>query len=321
MDQLIIGITHANGLAAEAVLKGLIEIEIEKESIRLYSQGDSVGNRLSYGDHYLVALDQNEDSFEQCSLVMQLEKDDNLSEKISQQAPILLKQGGDSYFSAEEESYELAIDYTQSTFNLVDTEAYLALKLLKVIQQSSDIMSAQVLVLQPACIEGKAGIDELASQTVAILNARPVEPKIFPIQQTFNLFANSCSSVQNQSLIAQIKKNVSQEIQDVQIQSIQMPVFYGMTLMITAQCEQAINQTQLAHHFAELKGMRFIADDNELISPVTSLQDDALASISQLMVSEQSPQNVQFVITADHFRHGVAELFLNAMLVIRKTFL
>jgi len=317
MDQMIIGITHADGLAAEAILNALLQIEVEKESIRLYSSGDAVGNRLGFGDHYIVTLDQKEDSFEPCSLVMQLETDEALSKKISKEAAILLKQGGNLYFSVDDESVNGAIDFTQNVFDLVDSEAYLILKMFQSIHQSNSITSAQVTILQPASSEGAAGVDELASQTVELLNARPVEPKIFPVQQAFNLFAKNNTS---SNLIQQIQENLGEETESLQIQTIQVPVFYGTTFICMIQTQFSLNQQQLASRFAELTSVKQVNSD-EVISPVTSLQDESLASVSQLWVSEQNPNNAQFVITADNLRHGSAELFLNAMLVIRKTFL
>jgi len=320
MDELIIGITHADGLAAEAILKALLQIDVEKASIRLYSSGDHVGKRLGFGDSYLVTLDQENDSFDQCGLVMQLETDESLSEKISKEGAILLKQGGDLYFSVNDEAVQNTMDYSQSVYSLVDSESYLMLKLLQSIHQTNSVVATQVTVLQPASSEGQAGVDELASQTVELLNARPIEPKIFPVQQAFNLMAKNCSS-DALDLVQQVKLNLGEETELVQIQLIQVPVFYGVTFIFTVQCQFSLNQQQLESRFAELTMTQCVNNKDENISPVTSLQDDASASVSQVMVSEQNANNAQFILTADHLRHGTAELFLNAMLVIRKTFL
>ncbi len=320
MDQLIIGITHANGLAAEAILKALHLIDIEKESIRLYASGDAVGNRLAYGSHYLVTADQNEGSFAECGLVMQLELDKTLSEKITKESAILLKQGGDLYFAVNEDECESQIDYSQTVFELVSSEAYLILKMLQSIHQANNIETAQITILQPASSMGKAGVDELASQTVELLNARPVEPNVFPVQQAFNLFAKNCLN-DAFSYSQQVLSNLGEETESVQIQMIQVPVFYGMTFICTIQCQFTLNQDQIERRFTELTSVQFVSDNDEVISPVTSLQEDSIATISQLAVSEKSSKKAQFVITADHLRHGSAELFLNAMLVIRKTFL
>lgn len=320
MDDFIIGITHANGLAADAVIKALLQVDVEKDSIRLYSSGDHVGNRLAYGESYIVTLDQNEDSFDQCGLVMQLEADDSLSEKISKDGAILLKQGGELYFAVNEEERQNNIDYSQNVYSLVDSETYLILKLLQTIHQSNSIVSAQITILQSASSEGQSGVDELASQTVELLNARPVEPKVFPVQQAFNLFAKN-SSANALDLAHQVSVNLGEETDLVQIQLIQVPVFYGMTFVCTVQCQFSLDQQQLESRFSELTMTQCITDKDENISPVTSLQDESSAFVSQVLVNEQNTNNAQFILTADHLRHGSAELFLNAMLVIRKTFL
>ncbi len=320
MDQLIIGITHADGLVAEALLKALHQTGMEKESIRLYTAGDGVGNRLAYGDHYLVTDDQTEASFSPCSLVMQLEIDHTLSDKITNDGAILLKQGGDLYFSADDDCYVSPLDYTQNTFELMSSEAYLIIKMLQSIHQSNPVISAQVTVLQPACSLGKAGVDELASQTIELLNARPVEPRIFPVQQAFNLFAENASK-DALNWVQQVQSCLGEETESVQIQVMQVPVFYGMTFICTFQCQYALTQEQIKRGFSELTSVQCEDDNDNIVSPVTTLQDDTVVTISQVIVSEQNSKNAQFVMTADHLRHGTAELFLNAMLVIRKTFL
>lgn len=320
MDQLIIGITHADGLVAEAIINALQQVDIEKESIRLYTEGEGVGNRLAYGDSYLVTLDQKEDTFDQCGLVMQLEADSTLSDKISKEGAILLKQGGELYFSVDEEECDNNVDFSQRIYDLVDSESYLLLKMFQSIHQTNTIESAQVTILQSASSEGKAGVDELASQTVELLNARPVEPKIFPVQQAFNLFAKDSSALAL-NIADQVKSNLGEETHSLQVQLLQVPVFYGMTLICTVQCEYPLNHQQLESRFNELRSVRYVSIDDGVVSPVTSLEEDSSALISQLLVSEQNVNNAQFVMTADNLRHGSAELFLNAMLVIRKTFL
>lgn len=320
MDEFILGITHADGLAAEAVFAALHDYGIEKESIRAYSMGESAGNRIAYGDQYVVTLDQTNDSFDQCSLVMQLEQDDSLSVKISSESAILIKQGGDLYFADDEDESNTQLDYSQNVFELVETESFLILKLLQKLHQTYTVLSVQVSVLEPACSQGKAGVDELASQTVSLLNTRPVEPKVFPVQQAFNVFANKDQN-KAVNISNQVKAYLGEETSSVQVQLVQVPVFYGMTLMCSVQCEYALNQPQLESYFTDLAGIQLVSDQTKTISPVTSLQDDSLATISQLFITEQNVNNTQFVLTADHLRHGTAKLFLNAMLVIRKTFL
>lgn len=320
MDDLIIGITDANGLAAEALLKALQQVDIEKESIRLYVSGDAVANRLAYGSNYLVTLDQNKDSFEQCSLVMQLEVDAALSEKIAKEGVILLKQGGNLYFSTDAEECDNNIDFTQRVYDLVDSETYILLKIFQSIHQSNTIESAQVTILQAVSSEGKAGVDELAAQTVELLNARPAVAKIFPVQQAFNLFAKD-SSADALNIAKQVQLNLGEETGSIQIQLVQVPVFYGTTFICTLQCQFPLNPLRLKSRFSDIRSVQTLNEMHKVVSPVSSLQDDSLVSISQVLVSDKNVNNTQFVITADNYRHGSAELFLNALLVIRKTFL
>lgn len=320
MNDFSIGITHADSLAGEAVLQALAEIEVDSESIKLYAAPETAGCRLSLGEHYLVTQDQASASFEECTLVMQLQKDDELSDKIVNKGIVLIKQGGNLCLYPEQDC-DAGFDFSQTVFDLVDSEAYLVLKVLNQVRDVADIVNAQVTMLRSASYEGKAGIDELAKQTVDLLNVRPVAPVIFPVQQAFNVITENCDSKDSLGLADVIKYNLGEEIESVQLHSVHAPYFHGVTLLVSVQCNSIVNEALLKRSIAELPGVTLHASNDEIVSPVTSLTEDSLLSISQLMVNAQNEQNLQFMITADQFRHGTAEIFLNALAVIRKTFL
>lgn len=321
LDQLIIGITDADSLAGESVLKALFNIDIAKEDIVLFSSTEAAGNRLAYGGQYIETQDQNKATFEECGILFQLKQNDEINEAMVNSGAIVIRQGGDLCFLNEQDDYAHQLDYAQNVYDLVDTEAYVILKALNAIQSCHEITGIQATILQSASHLEKAGVDELAKQTIDLLNARSVEPSVFPAQQAFNVIPSRQTATNGHLLSEQIKSNLQSAPQSVQVQTVAVPVFYGTTYLITVQSDDFLSQSQLMSDWAELVATQIVTDEKQLVSPVTSLQDDALASISHIQFDEESGKSVQFVITADDFRHGMAELFLNAMLVIRKTFL
>lgn len=319
MNEMIIGITHAESLAAESLLHAITALEIDSDNIRLFSNPDSAGNRLAYADHYIVTQDQSKADFSDCSLMIQLNEDTALTEKLKNADVVLLKQGGNQCFYAED--VDAYLDQVSTTYELVDSDVYILLKTLKLIQQQAEITNLQVSVLKPASQFDKKGIDELAKQTVDLLNARPVQPQVFSEQLAFNLIPISNQEASPIQFEQQLTHNLGQSIESVQAQMLQVPVFYGVCLLVTLQCDQMVSESLLAEDFSSLYGVRFETDDLKLITPVNDLKDESLMTISQLKIDEQKGQSIQYIITADEMKHGTAELFLNSISIIRKTFL
>lgn len=311
LSELTIGITHADSLAAEAVLAALPELGIDKEDVKLFSSTETAGNRLPFDSHYLVTEDQQQASFDSCGIVMQLEEDEALTQKITDSGSILLKAGGHLCFDSDE-GQSLQMDYSQSLYELADPSVFLILKIFNSVKRSASVVALQAVVLQPASSKGKLGVDELAKQTVDLLNARSLEPVLFNTQQAFNVVA------QTDDYERQLLAIVGDETSEVQIQTIDVPVFHGMTIVLTMQCDAMLSNALLLNDLQAITGMQLIQDESEIVSPVDSLQENSLASISLVKIEDKK---FSCVLTADHYRHAFSENFLNGLSVIRKTFL
>lgn len=311
LSELTIGITHADSLAAEAVLAALPELGIDKEDVKLFSSTETAGNRLPFDSHYLVTEDQQQAGFDSCGIVLQLQEDELLSKKITDSGCILLKMGGHLCFDSDEDQ-SLQMDYAQSVYELADPSVFLILKIITAVKRSASVDALQAAVLQPASSKGKAGVDELAKQTVDLLNARSLEPVLFKTQQAFNVIAQTDDYEQ------QLLAIVGDETSAVQIQTIDVPVFHGMTIVLTMQCDAMLSKALLLNDLQSITGIQLIQDENEIISPVDSLQESSLTSISSLKIEDKK---FSCVLTADHYRHALAENFLNGLSIIRKTFL
>ena len=98
------------------------------------------------------------------------------------------------------------------------------------------------LRLQPGARRGQ----ELARQTAELLNARPLEPRLFDRQIAFNLLAQ-VGAVDAEGHSA-IERRIFAEVQALRrrigplnVTCIQAPVFFGDSLSVTLQCAEPVD--------------------------------------------------------------------------------
>jgi aspartate-semialdehyde dehydrogenase len=139
--------------------------------------------------------------------------------------------------------------------------------------------SIDATVLFPASFYGKQGVQELASQTTRLLNAQAFESQLFGQQMPFNYFPISANP-----LGAEIECQLAREALlgfpgvDTHIKGIQMPVFYGLSLLVSVILEEE----------ADIAGLKSIWQAKELIS----YQD----STKQLSIMEVANQNGAIIL-------------------------
>lgn len=92
----------------------------------------------------------------------------------------------------------------------------------------SIVESAMVTLLEPASERGNAGVDELQSQTVSLLNFQPIEKKIFSGQLAFNLLPEAEASARTESRIfGQLDQILGKTVPKPAITALQVPVFHS----------------------------------------------------------------------------------------------
>jgi aspartate-semialdehyde dehydrogenase len=102
-----------------------------------------------------------------------------------------------------------------------------------------------VILFQPASESGRAGVEELESQTAQLLSFQPVGQSTFDVQVAFNLLDRyGDASTQRLSdararILAEVKQQLGMDIPTPSIQLVHAPVFYGHAF--TAYAEIAVN--------------------------------------------------------------------------------
>ncbi|ENY71762.1 aspartate semialdehyde dehydrogenese [Aeromonas diversa CDC 2478-85] len=157
---------------------------------------------------------------------------------------------------------------------------------------------------------GKAGVDELAGQTAALLNARPVEPACFPAQIAFNLLGH-CGELQDNGysrdewqLILETQKVLGQEVA-INPTLARVPVFYGDALAVHLELLQPLDAEQVKEVLRGAAGVALFEDD-QVPSPVCDANGRDEVLVARVRQDFSHPQGVDLWLVADNLRRGAA---------------
>jgi aspartate-semialdehyde dehydrogenase len=317
MEARKLAITHASGLLAEAILEKLPELNLSSDSIVLLDDESHIGTRLAYRDSYLKIQDQLAYDYADCNLVLMLEYDQSVEEKLSSLDAILLShtlQGDDQPVFALNPEARLDIAFSQQTVMLPGAELGCLLGILPTLHQGFPITHVNTVLMRSAQLRGKAGVDELASQTVALLNSREVAPRIYPLQIAFNLIPQASNLLFDRDLANLMGSG------DIKCehQVVDVPIFHGFSAAVQLTFESEVDIGACQSIF---KGINNAQLKSVPVSPISDCKQSFGCVINHLVQAPNQPKNLHFWMTADPIRYGLANNYANVTDILLKTYL
>ena len=310
-------VTHASGLLAEALLKRMTESGIKSDSVVLLDQEEQAGNRLSYGDTYLTVEDQHEYDYEDLTAVLLLEPDAEL-ESLLQHADCFVishhSNGQDQQFFMPDLSQSSSLPEQPCALKLPSAELSSLLLVTQIIQNNFGLSSLNVVNVQSSSQYGKSGVDELASQTISLLNGQDVKSSVFPLQLAFNMIPAEAGVEAEQQLISALQSDVIK----CSVQNIMVPAFHGLCISVSLETTDQIDLKQLTDLLNEQSGMQV---NQQLVSPLTDCKTGSDVIITGLHQPQNDLNRLQFWIVTDSVRNGLIENYQNMLEILLKSFL
>lgn len=170
-----------------------------------------------------------------------------------------------------------------------------------------------------ASLYGKKGVNELAGQSAKLLNGLPADNQFFDKQLAFNLLPVSHQKNQHwlseKNLVDQIRKVTQNYPLLVSIDSVTVPVFYGVSQSVSMTSNMPI---QLEASQFDLFGIELLEDD--LPTPVTEVngesQDEYKIKIANVRHSYGNFEQVQFWSVADNIRYLGALMLIETLEIL-----
>lgn len=187
---------------------------------------------------------------------------------------------------------------------------------LKPLTAKLKLTRVSVCSMHPVSSQGKRGVDELAGQTVRLLNGLDAETEVFPRQVAFNLLPQA-SAVSEQGhageeldLLSETRRLLEQPDLQLNPTCIQAPVFYAHSEAISIEADRALAPAEVIAILSKAPGLKL---NRKTDGGPTAVRDATGADpvfIGRIRQSLGNEKEVNLWCVGDNLRKGAA---LNAV--------
>ncbi|EWC42630.1 aspartate-semialdehyde dehydrogenase [Stutzerimonas stutzeri] len=183
------------------------------------------------------------------------------------------------------------------------------------IQRQFGLLRVTATACLPVSSRGRPGVKELARQTTELLNARPLEPRLFGRQVAFNMLAQTEDvdaqgyTRQERRLVEELRQLLGLPELSVTVSFIQAPVFFGESLVVSLQTSVDVNPHALDAAMEAAQGLELI-ESGDYPTAVGDAVGQDVVYLGRLRRGIGDMREVNLWIVSDNVRKGAA---LNAV--------
>ncbi len=185
---------------------------------------------------------------------------------------------------------------------------------LKPIYDAVGIKRINVATYQAVSGSGTAAIQELATQTANLLNARPIESKVYPKQIAFNAipqidhFEDNGYTREEMKMVRETRKILEDEAILVNPTAVRIPVFYGHGETVHLETREKISAGQARTLLQQASGVTVIDElrDGGYPTAVTEAVNANAVFVGRIREDISHPNGLDLWIVADNVRKGAA---------------
>ncbi len=194
---------------------------------------------------------------------------------------------------------------------------------LKPIYDKVGISRINVATYQAVSGTGKEAIEELAAQTAALLNMKPIEAKVYPKQIAFNVlphidvFQDNGYTKEEMKMVWETKKIFNDESLLVNPTCVRVPVFYGHSEAVHIECKENIRSEEVRELLMKAEGVVVLDEraDGGYATAVTESAGKDPVFVSRIRDDISHPNGINLWIVSDNVRKGAA---LNSVQIAEK---
>lgn len=185
---------------------------------------------------------------------------------------------------------------------------------LKPIHDAVGIERINVCTYQSVSGTGKEAIEELAGQTAALLNAKPIEPHVYPKQIAFNVlphidvFQDNGYTKEEMKMVWETHKIFEDDSIHVNPTAVRVPVFYGHSEAVHIETRKKITVTQARALLEQAPGV-VVLDERKpggYPTAVTEAAGNDPVYVGRIREDISHPRGLDLWIVADNVRKGAA---------------
>jgi len=185
---------------------------------------------------------------------------------------------------------------------------------LKPIYDAVGITRINVCTYQAVSGAGNKAMEELAGQTAALLNGRPVEAKIMPKQIAFNAIPHIDSFQENgytreeMKMVWETRKILEDQTIGVNPTTVRVPVFYGHSEAIHVETREKISAQQARKLLGAAPGVTVVDErvDGGYPTAVTEATDADPVFVGRIREDISCDKGLCLWVVSDNIRKGAA---------------
>lgn len=200
---------------------------------------------------------------------------------------------------------------------------------LKPIYDAVGIERINVATYQSVSGTGKEAIEELASQTAALLNGKPINCEVYPKQIAFNVlphidvFMENGYTKEEMKMVWETRKILGDESILVNPTAVRVPVFYGHSEAVHIETRKKITVEQARELLKNAPGVVLMdeAKAGGYPTPATDSAGTDPVYVGRIREDISHPRGLNFWVVSDNIRKGAALNSIQIAEVLIKNYL
>jgi len=323
---LRVAVVGATGNVGRELFNIMDERNFPADKVHAVASRRSLGRKCSYGDKTILCEDLNEFDFSTVDLVLMSAGGSVSKEwapKIAEAGAIIIDNSSAWRMDPEvplvvpEVNGEAVLGYVQKNIianpNCSTAQLVVALKPL---HQAAGIKRVIVSTYQSASGAGKAGMDELWTQTKGMFVNDSPTPDVFSRQIAFNVIPQIDVPMEDGSFKEEWKmrmetKKIVDESIELVATCVRVPVFVGHSESVNVELEDPLSVEEARELFRNADGVQLIdnIEEDQFITPVDCVGEWA-SYVSRVRKDPTVENGLIFWNVSDNLRKGAA---LNAV--------
>ncbi len=324
-DRLVVAVVGATGAVGREAFEILEERNFPVSELVALASERSEGERIEFNGKRVVVRRLTQDSFQKVDIAI-FAAGDGVSREF---VPAAVRAGTmvidcSGAFSGESsvplvvpEVNSHALANHQGMIASPASSAVALVMALKPIHDRARIKRLVVTTLHSVSGSGKKGMDELAAQTVALLNFKEIEPAVFSHQVAFNCLPHidaflETGFTREETRIAQeTRRMLEHDGIGITVTAVQVPVFRCHSASVSLELEQPLSAPEARATLAGMPGVTVFDDPGRDVYPApidVSGKNDIY--VGRVREDTTVSAGISFWIVSDNLRKGAA---LNAV--------
>lgn len=185
---------------------------------------------------------------------------------------------------------------------------------LKPIYDAAGISRINVATYQAVSGTGKEAIEELATQTANLLNAKPVKARVYPKQIAFNVlpqidvFMDNGYTKEEMKMVWETQKIMGDAEILVNATAVRVPVFYGHSEAVHIETKQKISVERVRELLASAPGVTLLDErvNGGYPTAVTESSGNDDVFVGRIREDISHPMGIDLWVVGDNVRKGAA---------------